>query len=203
VGEAIHLLHDGNIIGLPSLTSTEDLRRAYDLYGTSLEYVRGKMTKRKVSRAVITDELIMREKRQALFSDVMHIDGQKFLITTCEPLQLTLQCHITSESQNQLGLGLQGHLSILRAKGFIPNIIYTDPAKGFTGLVGAFPGVLVDTSGAGDNVPKVDAKIRRIKELYRSVKNGLPWTLPKGMIKDLVAYAVSRLNIRRTTHCIE
>ena len=43
VGEVIHLLHDGNIIGLPSLT-TEDLRRAYDLYGTPLEYICGKMT---------------------------------------------------------------------------------------------------------------------------------------------------------------
>ena len=101
--------------------------------------------------------------------------------------------------QNQLGLGLQGRLSILHAKGFIPKIIYTDPAKGFTGLIGAFPGVLVDTSGAGDNIPKFDAKIRRIKKLYRSVKNGLPWTLPLGMIKDLVAYALSRLNICRTT----
>ena len=57
----------------------------------------------------------------------------------------------------------------------------------------------MDTLGAGDNVPKVDAKIRRIKELYRSIYNGLPWALPKGMVKDLVAYAVSRLNIRRTT----
>ena len=85
----------------------------------------------------------------------------------------------------------------------MPTIIYTDPAKGFTGLIGAFPGVIVDTSGAGDNVPKVDAKIRRIKELYRSVKNGLPWELPKAMVKDLVAYAVARLNIRCATALTE
>ena len=70
------------------------------------------MTKRKVGRAVIEEELILKEKRQTLYADVMHIDGQKFLITTCEPLQLTLQCGITSESQTQLGLALQGHLSI-------------------------------------------------------------------------------------------
>jgi len=129
----------------------------------------------------------------------MHIDGQAFLITTCEPLQLTLQCPITSESQNQLGLGLQGQLNILQSRGFIPTIIHTDPARGFTSLVGAFPGVIFDPSGAGDHVAKVDAKIRRIKELYRSVKNGLPWKLPSTMVKDLVAYAVARLNIKRTT----
>ena len=98
-----------------------------------------------------------------------------------------------------MGLALQGHLSILRTKGFIPTIVYTDPARGFAGLIGAFPGILVDTSGAGDNVPKVDAEIRRIKELYRSVKNTLLWKLPQVMVKDLVAYAVARLNIRKTT----
>ena len=121
------------------------------------------MTKRKVSRAVIDKDIMMREKQQVLYSDVMHIDGQRFLITTCEPLQLTLQCPLSSESQ--VGLGLQGQLGTLRSKGFEPTIVYTDPAKGFAGLVGAFPGVLVDTSGAGDNVSKVDAKRRRIKEL--------------------------------------
>jgi hypothetical protein len=45
----------------------------------------------------------------------------------------------------------------------------------------------------------VDAKIRRVKETYRNVKLGLPWKLPKVLVKDLVAYVVSRLNIRRTT----
>ena len=111
-GEAIHLIQDGNITGMPALT-LDDLHRAYELYGTLPEYVRGKMTKRKVSRAVIDKDIIVKEKQQLLYSDVMHIDRQKFLITTCEPLQLTLQCSLTSESQTQLGLGLQGHLSIL------------------------------------------------------------------------------------------
>ena len=141
----------------------------------------------------------MEEKRHALSSDVMHIDGQIFLVTTCEPLQLTLQCPLTSESHNQLGIGLQGQLNILQSQGFIPTIIYTDPAKGFTSLVGAFPGVVLDPSGAGDHVAKADAKIRRIKELHRSVKNGLPWKLPATMVKDLVAYVVARINIKRTT----
>jgi hypothetical protein len=28
---------------------------------------------------------------------------------------------------------------------------------------------------------------------------GLPWSMPKQLVGDLVAYVVSRLNIRRTT----
>lgn len=33
----------------------------------------------------------------------------------------------------------------------------------------------------------VDAEIWRIKETYRAVKAGLPWSLPKSLAKDLVA----------------
>ena len=71
------------------------------------------MTKKKAGRAVIDQNIMMAVKQQALTSDVMHIDGQIFLVTTCEPLQLTLQCLIPNQSQNQLGLALQGQLSIL------------------------------------------------------------------------------------------
>ncbi len=58
---------------------------------------------------------------------------------------------------------------------------------------------MIDVGGAGDYASKVDAKIRRIKELYRSVKAGLPWKLPPSLVKDLVTYAVSRINILRMT----
>jgi hypothetical protein len=46
-------------------------------------------------------------------------------------------------------------------------------------------------------------KIRRIKKLYHSVKSDLPWNLPRSMRKDLVAYAIAHLNIRRTTALTE
>jgi len=48
------------------------------------------MTKKKISRAIIDENLMLDEKRQVLYSDVMHIDSNKFLITICEPLQLTM-----------------------------------------------------------------------------------------------------------------
>jgi hypothetical protein len=33
--------------------------------------------------------------------------------------------------------------------------------------------------GAGDYMAKLDAKIQRIKEIYRKVKQGLMWNYPK------------------------
>jgi len=62
-----------------------------------------------------------------------------------------------------------------------------------------FPGTDIDIGRANDHVAKVDANIRRIKEMARKVKAGLPWELPGQLFKDLVTYAMSRINIRRTT----
>ncbi len=52
--------------------------RAYD----------GQMNKRKVSRA-ITEEILMLDERKQVH--VMHIDSNKFLITVCEPLHLVIE----------------------------------------------------------------------------------------------------------------
>ena len=96
-------------------------------------------------------------------------------------------------------MALQAQLEFLHSCGFKPTVVHMDPQSAFCTLTTQFPGVVSDIGGAGDFISKVDAKIRRIKELYWSVKAGLPWKLPPSLVKDLVTYAVSRINIRRTT----
>jgi len=73
-----------------------------------------------------------------------------------------------------------------------------DPQKALAALEGAYPGVEIDTAGAGDHLDKIDAKIRRIKEMMRSIIAGLPYSLPDARIKDLATYVVSRKNARST-----
>jgi hypothetical protein len=51
----------------------------------------------------------------------------------------------------------------------------------------------------GDYIAKAYAKICKIKETYHKINLGLPWKLPVGLVEDLVVYAVSCLNISRTT----
>ncbi len=163
----------------------EDIHRAYE--------------EKKVSWAIADEDLMLDEKKRVLYSDVMHIDINKFLITVCEPLQLTIQNRIERETQNELGRALQSQLNLLHSRGFVPTVVHTDPQSAFHALVGQFPEMVIDIGGAGDYISKVDAKIQRIKELYRSVKAGLKWKLPPTLVKDLVAYAVSWINIHRTT----
>jgi hypothetical protein len=53
--------------------------------------MRGKLTKKAIYRAAIDPSAVMRDKVQKLHTDVMHLDGHKFLVTLVKPLQVTLQ----------------------------------------------------------------------------------------------------------------
>jgi hypothetical protein len=163
IGEAVHLLTDGNVWGAPMLIRA-DLERAYHIYGLHPEYVRGKLTKKNVSCMQVDPTLHSTTKNLKLYADVMHIDTKKFLVSVADPLNLTLQSVIAGESRQELGMALQGQLAVLRSKGFIPSIVYVDPQSAFKAMTRDFPGVEIDVGGAGDYVAKVDSHIRRIKE---------------------------------------
>jgi hypothetical protein len=130
---------------------------------------------------------------------VMKVREQKYLISVADPLQLTIVAKVDRETTEQLGQALQAHISILRSRGFFPARVHMDPQPALAALVGQFPGVEIDISGAGDHLDKIDAKIRRVKELIRSVHASLPWKLLDAQVKDLVTYAVNRINMRRTS----
>jgi hypothetical protein len=197
LGEAVHLITDGNVRNLPKLIPG-DVERAYKIYGTHLEYLQGQIVKKTVARMLVDHTLRYVDKDLKLYMDVMHLDKEMFLVSAVEPLNLTLQCKAERESRQELGLGLQGQLAILRSRDFKPTIVYVDPQSSFWTMTHDFPGVEIDVGGKGNFVAKVDAKIRRIKETYRKVKHGLPWKLPQVLVKDLVGYSVSCLNVRRT-----
>jgi hypothetical protein len=62
------------------------------------------------------DHLLMVEKKQVLHTDIMHIDGKKFLISLSMPLYLTMQCIVERETASVIGLALQGQLELLHSK---------------------------------------------------------------------------------------
>ena len=71
--EAMYLIMDGNVQGMPLLIK-DDLKWAYAIYGTHPEYVRERMTKRKVGRQKIDVSRKCVKKSQSLYTDMMHID---------------------------------------------------------------------------------------------------------------------------------
>jgi hypothetical protein len=126
--ELMRLVSDGNVMNMPVLWR-EDILRAYEIFGPPAEYVRGKLTKTKVNRVPVDLLLKADDKNQVLWSDVMHIDGNKFFISVANPLQLLTVSHLKDEIANSLGEALQGQLEILRERDFTPVVVYVDPAS--------------------------------------------------------------------------
>ena len=83
--------------------------------------------------------------------------------------------------------------------GFDVRIIFVDPFKALAGLRGSIPGVEVQPTGAGDHLPKLDIRIRRLKEMARAVLNGLDYKLPISFVNQLVTFCVSRINVQTTS----
>jgi hypothetical protein len=92
---------------------------------------------------------------------------------------------------------LQSQLQVYRERGFSVQVIHADLASAFMALRTQFPGVLFEAGGAKDYIAKIDSKMWRVKETYRSVKAGLAWKLPLVHVEDLTAFCVSRLNLRQ------
>jgi hypothetical protein len=162
--------------------------------------IRGKMTsKRALTRDEIDVGLKEERKLQKLASNLMHVNGETFLMSVASLLKLIINSHVTSQSKTKLGEAIQAQINLLRSYGFKVTIVMVDPQKALEGLRGSFPGTEIDAGGAGDHVPKVDVRIRHIKETCRCIIAGLPYNLPRSRIKDLVTYVVNHLNMRRTT----
>ena len=105
---------------------------------------------------------------------------------------------MVNQPSNTLGKALQSQVNILRSKGFESTLINIDPQKGLAAIENLFPGIDFNTTGTGDNLPKIDIKIRRIKKICCSIIAGLPWSLPNLGVKDLFTFVISRINTQRT-----
>jgi hypothetical protein len=136
----INIINDGNVTNIPALRR-EDILRAYEIFGPPAEYIRGKLTKSKVSRTPVDLSLKADDKNQVLWSDVMHIDQNEFFISVTDPLQLLLVSHLKDGTANSMGESLQGQLETLREHNFEPVMVYVDPASALMTLRGQFPGV--------------------------------------------------------------
>jgi len=199
---AVDMVSSGNILDLP--ITVRDIRNAYSIWGREPAFIRGKMTSREVSRHREAEtEIRAVPTAQKLTIDIMKIRSQPYLIAVAEPLDLILTTTVQNERTSGLEEGLQTLLNTASSYGFVVSHVYCDPQPALVALKGRFAGVVIDVAGAGDHLPKVDAKIKRIKETIRCVTAGLPYELPDSLVKHLVTYATVRNNMRGTAHTVD
>ena len=136
-------------------------------------------------------------QKQTLLSDVVHDMGKSFLLSlatsTMDPLDLLIVARVDYLKGSTLRGALEDQAELLRGRGFEITEIITDPQSSLVGIPG------VNGTGAGDHIPKLDTRVRRLKELVRSVVAGLSFKIPRNLVQDLVSYAANRINTRRSS----
>jgi hypothetical protein len=86
--DAVNIVRDGNIRNVPY--GVEDVRRFYDIYGGQVASLRGKTTKRHHRVATMEDRAAKQQiTHQIMVADVMHVCGEKFLVSVSSPFRNT------------------------------------------------------------------------------------------------------------------
>ena len=173
-----------------------DVKIMRDIYGPNLGDLKGK-TKR--GRPTTTDveyvDTATREQ-QSLEEDIMFVESIPFFISLSTPLGLIITTMLRTRTQRDVWEAQFQQLSIYKSEGFKVHKIFFDRE----GAIGALTEKIADAgyrpqqSGAGSHVPRIENKIKVVKERMRAVINTLPYLLPHQLIEWLVYYVVMRLN---------
>ena len=173
-----------------------DITRAHTIYGPNTEGLKGRTTKKKgtpiphtVSRRVSED--------QTMYADIFFACGNAFLITLIQPLGHTITTFIEKTDIKNLRSTIRQHLGRYGQKQIRITSLHSDNEKGITAMALDFSGLGISLLqvGAGMHVPQIERRIRYIKELSRSVVNGLPYTCPRKIFQYLVIFVTSRANM--------
>lgn len=191
---AIDMLSSGAILNCP--VTSHDIQRSLDIYGEQVGSLKGKTT---ASRSVVVKiEHIplphVAERELTLYADIMFVNGEPYLLVVALPLGLVLVKDLTARSAPVLIKAFQVMLNDLRSRGFTPRYLLSD-REGGVAKVSDQLGLVFNPSGAGQHVPVIERKIRLVKERVRAVCGGLPFKVPTNLLKWVVFYCVSRLNM--------
>lgn len=197
IKDAIQMLETGTITDCP--VTVQDLVRAQHIYGPDIAVLKGKTTKKK-SQAIKFDYLPKPRGINAiqnLHADIMFIDGQPYLLTISQPLDMRMVVKISTRDKQEIGESLMKIINVYRSRGFTIDQVLCDNEKGVLASKNLLyaEGVTLNTASAGQHVPIVERAIRQIKERMRAILSILPFTLPSQLMSYLVDYVVMNINI--------
>ena len=177
----------------------EHVKRLFDITGGDIAAIRGRTTREKQQSSVVRVPRAEQET-QSLYSDVLFVRNQPYLVSTIVPLDLTMVSDLWNQSEKSFHEAVSGKLDAIRSRGFTVSDLYVDPQMGLANLKGKLGSVAVDVCGAGDHVERAEVKNKLIKERYRCCFSDLPYELPAALVKDLVFYTVKRINLQPGPH---
>ena len=190
----------GGINNIP-ITSTDVLRMK--TLPKSLAEIKGKMTSPSPTPLPV-DWFKGRDsmKNGTLSIDLMSVNGQMFLIGIIEEISMTFGYALTSKRVKAIQAALKLFVSNASANNWIL-VCRTDGEPAIKSMIETFKlNMQADISGTNRHIPIIERRIRVIKERVRGQINTLPYTLPHFLLKYLIYFVISRMNLLSTTSSI-
>jgi Reverse transcriptase (RNA-dependent DNA polymerase) len=196
-GQIIAQLQRGKI---DTRVTASDVMNAVYIFGKSLGECKGKTTAAKPEPETPQPVALTGVRvYQTLYIDLMFEGGLAFLILVFKPLDYIYIGMVKSKSAKDIWVQLSKGLREIYNKGFRVVMGYIDGEKAAQSdllkeLVWYGFNFELDTGGAAEAVPVVEARIRRVKERMRAIYNTLPYQIDLLMLVWLVRFAALRLN---------
>lgn len=196
--EAVRMLQDGNINATFDFHAA-DIRNVFRIPNNPHD-LRGKRTNRKTLRLPVDMTLVDIRAVQEMQTDIVHFGAHQFLFTHVDPLKLVLLRLLTGTDAGSLGRALEEHISTVKAHKYSITRVFIEPTPTALAMVGSAGDVVVQPTGAGEHLDKLDRSVRSVKEIARAVKSSLVFKkIPKVIEPDLPIYAGTRFNSRSST----
>ena len=197
------MIHSGAMIESP--VTVHDVRRAKDIYGDVIASLKGKS---KAKRSVIANvESIPRtiSSDLVLHVDIMFVDTVPYLLSISEPLELLMvnKC-VLGRSTSQIKEAVMHQIVEYKSKHFAIKTLRCDGEGAIAALRNDLlaMGISVDNAGPGQHVPRIEVKVREVKERCRCHITVLPYALPASFMEWLIYFCVSRINLFPTRNSL-
>jgi hypothetical protein len=132
-----------------------------------------------------------------MYSDILTVLGVPLIMSVLKPLNLLVSTEVnTAHKAAQLAQSLIAQVGKVRGNGFEVETIFVDGEAPLVaaGLILEEYRLQIIQVGTGEHVMIIERAIRLVKERVRCLLVDLPWHLPKGWVRYLVYYVVSRIN---------
>jgi hypothetical protein len=202
--DAISMISSGSNFDL----TARDFQRAESIWGRDLASMRGKSVRKQTVAADLSVKPTIVQQQQVLAIDIMFVDKLAFLIGVATPLDLTIATSLLSvdilkpsRAAAVVKKGILYFIGVLASQNYKTSAIMSD-GEGAVGKIQTelnSLGIEVDISGAGGHVPRVERRIRVVKERLRTHIHHIPFTLSILGLMYCVLYCVSRLNYMPTS----
>ena len=183
---------DGSL--MRTLNTSANIKAATDIYGKDVASIQGKSK----DMGTLPDDRVYvptaERKEQVIYADIFLWRNETFVIFIAKPLRIVMTQHVTKQNTESMKVAVENLCNIIIGKGFNVKEIVTDPARELAALQGHIP-YNINTVGSRTHVADAEVEMRVIKEPLRCSTIGVPFNVPRRIIKWQVYGCIKAYNI--------